>query len=228
MTVVGSELDRERKGDFPTVTYGKIDASRDKQRMNNDVERFERWSSTYEHSWIQRFLDQVHSFMVEIVAAEVPRLNPRVALDVGCGTGRLLRRVASVWPEAQLVGVDPATGMIESARKLAPNIIFHQAQAESLPLTDGSVDLAFSAVSLHHWENAAGGVREVQRVLGDAGIFCLADISIPRWLATLFRSKARNGSAMRDLLIQAGLKPRVHSRTSAGIVLVSLATKTSN
>jgi len=196
--------------------------------MNKDVERFERWSSTYEHSWIQGFFDQVHSFMVETVATEFPRLDPKLVLDVGCGTGRLLRRVARFWPEVQLVGVDPAGGMIESARKLAPGIMFYQAPAESLPFTDGTVDVAFSAVSLHHWENAAGGVREVQRVLGDAGIFCLADISIPRWLATLFRSKARNGSAMRDLLIQAGLKPRVHSRTSAGIVLVSLATKTSN
>jgi ubiquinone/menaquinone biosynthesis C-methylase UbiE len=196
--------------------------------MNNDVERFERWSSTYEHSWIQRYLDQVHSFMVETVAAEVPRLDPKVVLDVGCGTGRLLRRVASFWPEAQLVGVDPATGMIESARKLAPTITFYQAEAESLPLTDGSVDLAFSAVSLHHWENAAGGVREVQRVLCDTGIFCLADISIPHWLAKLFRSKARSGSAIRDLLIQARLKLRVQRRTSAGITLVSLAVKTSN
>lgn len=196
--------------------------------MNNDVEQFERWSSTYEQSWIQRFFDQVHSFMVETVAAEAPRLDPRVVLDVGCGTGRLLRRVAGVWPEAQLVGVDPAAGMIESARKLAPTITFYQTQAESLPLSDGSVDLAFSAVSLHHWENAAWGFREVQRVLSDTGIFCLADISIPRCLAKLFRSKARSGSATRNLFDQAGLRLRVQRRTSAGIVLVSLALKTSN
>ena len=166
--------------------------------------------------------------MVETVAAEAPHLDPRVVLDVGCGTGRLLRKVASVWPEAHLVGVDPATGMIEAARKLAPTIIFYQAQAESLPLSDRSVDLAFSAVSLHHWENAAQGIREVQRVLCDTGIFCLADISIPRWLARLFRSKARNPSAIRDLLIQAGLKLRVQKRTSAGVLLVSIAAKTSN
>jgi ubiquinone/menaquinone biosynthesis C-methylase UbiE len=196
--------------------------------MNKDVERFERWSSTYEHSWIQRWLDQVHSFMVETVAAEVPRLDPKVVLDVGCGTGRLLRRVAGVWPEAQLVGVDPATGMIDSARKLAPTITFYQAVAESLPLADASVDLAFSAVSLHHWQNAAAGIQEVERVLGDTGIFCLVDISIPSWLAKLFRSKARSGSAIRDLLIQSRLKLRVQRRTSAGILLVSLAVKTSN
>ena len=196
--------------------------------MNEDVERFERWSSTYEHSWIQRYLDQVHSFMVETVAAEAPNLNPRVILDVGCGTGRLLRRASSSWPEAQLVGLDPSMGMIESARKLAPSITFCQAVAELLPLADASVDLAFSAVSLHHWQDAAAGVREIHRVLCDTGIFCLADISIPSWLTKLFRSKARSGSGIRDLLIQARLKLRVQRRTSAGITLVSLAVRTSN
>jgi|SRR5215467_14648698 len=195
--------------------------------MNNDVERFEHWSSTYEHSWIHRWLDEVHSFMVETVAAEVPRLDSKVVLDVGCGTGRLLRKVASLWPETQLLGVDPAVGMIKIAQKLAPTINFCQARAESLPLASGSVDLAFSAVSLHHWENAAEGVREVQRVLCDSGIFCLADISIPGWLAKVFRSKARSGSVIRDLLIQAGLQLRAQRRTNAGILLVSLAAKTS-
>jgi ubiquinone/menaquinone biosynthesis C-methylase UbiE len=88
--------------------------------------------------------------------------------------------------------------------------------------------LAFSAVTLHHWQNAAAGIQEVERVLGDTGIFCLADISIPHWLAKLFRSKARSGSAIRDLLIQARFKLKVQKRTSAGILLVSLAVKTSN
>jgi ubiquinone/menaquinone biosynthesis C-methylase UbiE len=193
--------------------------------MNNDVERFERWSSTYERSWIQRFLDDLHSFMLEVVGAAAPELRPKVILDIGCGTGRLLRRAATRWPAAQLVGVDAAAGMIESARKLAPMATFHQAFAESLPLTDASVDLVLSAVSLHHWQDAAKGMLEVQRVLRFGGIFCLADISIPRWLAKAFRSKAKSRATIRELLSRAELEPRVQRRTSAGIVLVSLAMK---
>jgi ubiquinone/menaquinone biosynthesis C-methylase UbiE len=54
-----------------------------------------------------------------------------------------------------------APGKIEAARKLAPSIDFYQSQAESLPLVHSSVDFAFSAVSLHHWQNAAAGVCEV-------------------------------------------------------------------
>ncbi len=194
--------------------------------MNNDLERFERWSRTYEHSWIQRYLDEVHRFMVETVATEEPGLNPKVILDVGCGTGRLLRRLATVWPAAQLVGVDAATGMIELARKLAPTITFYQAVAECLPLADATVDLVMSAVSLHHWEDAALGVREIRRVLRDGGMFCLADISVPRWLAKVFHSRARSGEAIRDLLLKSRFEPRVQRRTAAGILLVSLVVNT--
>ena len=196
--------------------------------MNKDVERFERWSKTYEHSWVQRYFDEVHRFMIDTVAAHAPTLNPKVVLDVGCGTGRLLRRVAAAWPEAQLVGVDAATGMIESARTLAPTITFYQAVAESLPQPTATVDLVFSAVSLHHWKDAATGIREVHRVLRDGGMFCLADISIPSWVAKVFRSKAKSGTAIRDLLIKAKFVPRAQRRITAGILLVSLAVKTCN
>ena len=68
--------------------------------MNHDVERFERWSNTYEDSWIQRYFDGIYKFMVETVASEHSGLNPKVILDVGCGTDRLLRRAATVWPDA--------------------------------------------------------------------------------------------------------------------------------
>jgi ubiquinone/menaquinone biosynthesis C-methylase UbiE len=195
--------------------------------MTNDVERFERRSSTYENSWIQRYLDGIHKLMVETVASEHSGLNPKFILDVGCGTGRLLRRAAAVWPDAQMVGVDAAAGMIESAGKLAPTITFYRGVAEALPLADATVDLVFSALSLHHWEDAQTGVGEVQRVLRRQGLFCLADISMPGWLAKVFRSKARSGSAIRDLLIKAQLEAK-GQRRSAGILLVSLAVKTCN
>ena len=207
----------------------KVYASgRNRQNMDKDVERFERWSSTYEHSWVQRYFDEVHRSMIEMVVAEAPGINPKVILDVGCGTGRLLRRAAATWPEAQLVGVDAAAGMIESARMLAPTVTFYQGVAESLPQPNATVDLVFSAVSLHHWKDAATGIREAQRVLRDGGMFCLADIAIPSWVAKVFRSKARSGAAIRDLLIQANLVPRVQRRISAGILFVSLAMKTRN
>jgi len=193
--------------------------------MSDDVQRFDRWSKRYEDFWGQRYLDSLHNLMLDLTAAEAPNLNPTAILDVGCGTGRLLRRVATRWPAAQLIGVDPAQGMVEVAQRLTPAATFHQAFAESVPLGDNSVDLVLSAVSMHHWSDAWLGTREVERVLRGGGLFCLADISLPTWLSKLLRSKAKNRPGTRDLLVQSGFQVGRQQGTFAGFVLVSVGVK---
>jgi ubiquinone/menaquinone biosynthesis C-methylase UbiE len=69
-------------------------------------------------------------------------------LDIGCGTGRLLRKAQERWPKARLFGVDPAEGMIEKARQLLPEARLYVGMAESLPLPDDSVDVVLSTSSL--------------------------------------------------------------------------------
>jgi SAM-dependent methyltransferase len=123
--------------------------------QSRDVQRFERWSRTYEESWMQRRLfSRVHAAVLDLAATASP---PAVVLDVGCGTGRLLRAAAARWPEAQLIGVDPAQGMVDVARELTPGATFHRGLAEALPLADASVDLVTSTLSFHHWRDQAAG-----------------------------------------------------------------------
>jgi demethylmenaquinone methyltransferase/2-methoxy-6-polyprenyl-1,4-benzoquinol methylase len=107
-------------------------------------------------------------------------------VDVGCGTGRLLRSAKERWPEARLIGIDPSEGMIEIARKLNPDAKFYVASAEAIPLADASVDLAFSTISFHHWSNQLGGIREIVRILRPGGSFILADLNSPIWIRSLF------------------------------------------
>lgn len=135
-----------------------------------DIGRFDQWSSTYEHSWMQRaFFDPVHRATLTL-AKEIVQ-QPAHILDVGCGTGKLLRRAGACWPEAQLIGVDPAEGMIEMAKRLTPNATFFSGMAKALPLPDVSVDPALSTTSFHHWQDQAAGVREIARVLRPGDTF---------------------------------------------------------
>jgi ubiquinone/menaquinone biosynthesis C-methylase UbiE len=71
---------------------------------------------------------------------------PRRALDVGTGTGAAAFMIAERWPEAEVVGVDLAAGMLAEARRktspeLAGRVRFEQADAERLPFADASFDL---------------------------------------------------------------------------------------
>jgi SAM-dependent methyltransferase len=115
-------------------------------QREKDIEPFDQWSSTYEDSWMQRaFFDQAHQATLALAAGIVHQ--PASVFDVGCGTGKLLRQARTYWPEAQLIGVDPANGMIEMAKRLTPNATFFTGMAEALPLQDALVDPAVLATS---------------------------------------------------------------------------------
>jgi ubiquinone/menaquinone biosynthesis C-methylase UbiE len=175
------------------------------KQHKKDIERFDQWAGTYENSWLQRvFFDRAHQATIALAADIVHQ--PTSVLDVGCGTGKLLRRASTYWPQAQLIGVDPANGMIEMAKRLTPNATFATGMAEALPLQDASVDLALSTISFHHWQDQAAGIREVARVLRPGGYFILVDVSFPDWLLRVFRSQHFHSPAqLRALFTQAGL-----------------------
>ena len=114
--------------------------------------------------------------------------EPGSVLDVGCGTGRLLRAAHERWPKARLVGVDPSEGMVEAGRRLTPAQI-HLAGAEEIPVPDRSIDVAFSTIAFHHWADQGRGLREVARVLRPGGAFVLIDNIGPDWLARTLKDR---------------------------------------
>jgi ubiquinone/menaquinone biosynthesis C-methylase UbiE len=191
-----------------------------------DVERFDRWGSTYERSWMQqRLFDPVHSAVLHQAAS---RFKPASVLDIGCGSGRLLRKVHDSWPQAHLSGVDPAQAMLSVARQLTPEARFFMGSAEALPLSDASVDLALSTISFHHWQDQAAGVREVARVLRPGGSFLLADFTFPTWLVWLLpRARFHSAAQMRALFEQAGLDVQAQPAPVSRFVRITIGTRAS-
>ncbi|MEN2742346.1 class I SAM-dependent methyltransferase [Microbacterium sp. X-17] len=105
---------------------------------------------------------------------------PRI-LDVGCGSGALLRLLESLRPDARLIGVDPAAGMVREAVASTRAAVL-QASAETLPFEDASFDLVVSSSSFSHWEDKAAGLAECRRVLAPGGALLLADVFTSRGL----------------------------------------------
>lgn len=177
----------------------------------------------YEGSRIQPYIARIHDAML----ASVARIedSPKHILDVGCGTGRLLRTVGQRWPDAMLTGVDPTEAMISVARRLAPSVTFQVASAEAMPVASASIDLAFSSISLHHWDDPLQGLHELARTLRPGGSLCLADITMPRWVAKLVRSKARRPAEIRRLIAQTGLELQELRLILARVIVVAVAVK---
>jgi ubiquinone/menaquinone biosynthesis C-methylase UbiE len=149
--------------------------------------------------------------MTEVVLATTPA--PLRTLDVGCGTGALLRLLAARLPEAvELVGVDAALGMVAAGRSLPdldPRIQFIQATAERLPFREASFDLVVSTTSFDHWADQLQGLKECARMLRDDGRLVLADL-FGDWLAPTTvlgrRGRTRTTRQTSRLLIAAGFR----------------------
>jgi SAM-dependent methyltransferase len=85
-------------------------------------------------------------------------------LDAGCGDGRFLGALADELPE-DVVGVDIAQGILETARVRLPRAQLRQANLESLPFEEGRFDLALSSQVIEHVVDAPAAMRELHRVL---------------------------------------------------------------
>ena len=159
---------------------------------HRDIDRFNRWASTYDRHWMQRLIfGRVQEMTLQLAALEVAR--PTAILDVGCGTGRLLRSAAVRFPGARLVGVDAAIEMVKQAEASIPAgvaIEFQQATAEQLPFPNAQFELVFSTLTFHHWRDQRKGIAEVARVLAPEGRWLLADFiaaGLMRYVRRLLR-----------------------------------------
>ena len=137
--------------------------------------------------------------------------SPKRVLDVGCGTGRLLRELARLAPRVDgLEGVDPAPSMVAVAAEASaaePRIQVRQGFAEQLPFDDGRFDLVVSSTSFDHWSDQLEGLRECARVLEPRGRLVLTDVLSPLLLLTLpfgHQDRARTPGRAGRLLVEAG------------------------
>ena len=87
-------------------------------RDDRDVAAFDARAGGYEGGWLGRLHQQIADRTAELALGVAPA--PQRVLDVGCGTGYLLRRLADRCPDAaELTGVDRAPAMIAAARAAA-------------------------------------------------------------------------------------------------------------
>ena len=107
--------------------------------------------------------------------------------DVGSGTGFIAAGLAPLVSRVHVLDGSPA--MIEVARNNLSsfsNIEYHIADGQSLPLPEGSVDVAFANMYLHHCPDPQSALREMVRILKPGGRLVITDMdSHPyTWLKT--------------------------------------------
>jgi SAM-dependent methyltransferase len=95
-----------------------------------------------------------------------------LAVDVGCGEGRLGRVLAS--SGHRVVGFDASLTSVRAAATHPQGHPVAVAGAARLPLGDGAADLAIAFMSLHDFDDLPAAIAEVARILAPDGQFCIA------------------------------------------------------
>jgi SAM-dependent methyltransferase len=103
-------------------------------------------------------------------------------LDAGCGTGGLIRRMATERPSWQWSGVDLSPLAIALARGRCPaGADLREAAVTALPWGEAAFDAVVSADVLYHVDDDAAALREFFRVLRPGGRLVL-NVPAYRWL----------------------------------------------
>ncbi len=98
-----------------------------------------------------------HELLDELEADYVKKFGEgRDVLEIGCGTGLVLQRIAGFARTAK--GLDLSPGMLEKARARGLDVV--EGSATALPFADASFDVTCSFKVLAH-------VREIDRALGE-------------------------------------------------------------
>jgi ubiquinone/menaquinone biosynthesis C-methylase UbiE len=134
-------------------------------------EEYSRLAADYDRRWRDYVTVSVRETLQRLVLRSGERL-----LDVGCGTGELLRAVRQSVPDAAVIGADIAPQMLGAARrKLGAQVPLVGADAARLPFRAESFDVVVTSSSFHFWSDPSAALAELRRVLRPQGRLVVTD-----------------------------------------------------
>ena len=122
-------------------------------------------------SWYERERGYGYHQMIDDLEVRLTEPYARGArvLELGCGTGLILERIAKVAEQA--VGIDLSEGMARLARERGLDV--HIGSVTDLPFEDESFDLTYSFKVLAHVPDIETAIREAVRVTRPGGYLLL-------------------------------------------------------
>src|ERR1700730_14462151 len=125
------------------------------------------------HWWYQA----LHRLIFQTLEAELPDWRTKEIVDVGCGTGAILKQVVN---RERNVGIDLAPQAISFCRQRGLNNV-QQGDIHALPFLDASFDAVIcSSVLYHQWvSDVEGALREMHRVLRPGGTLLIVVPAFP-------------------------------------------------
>jgi 2-polyprenyl-3-methyl-5-hydroxy-6-metoxy-1,4-benzoquinol methylase len=147
-------------------------------------ENFKRFHAVMAEDSGQSVLSSLESHILPLVAGLTDRLTGGIrVLDVGCGSGRILCRMAELFPASRFLGIDLSTEAIRNARQEAcdkglVNVDFAVRDVSDFDRTAQplSYDLVTTFDAIHDQARPQNVLKGIQRTLKDDGVYLMQDI----------------------------------------------------
>ena len=124
-------------------------------------------------------MNESHAKLVAWGLAYIDFAPHDTVLDIGCGGGNTLARMAERVTEGHLVGIDYAETSVEASRAFNARLIeagrmeILHGSVEHLPFADGHFDAVVTVESFYFWPSPEESLKEVARVIRRGGTFLL-------------------------------------------------------
>ena len=129
--------------------------------------------------WVGRFfaraMNESHSGLTDWGLSHIPMERDWTALDVGCGGGATVKKLACLASRGAVCGVDYAEGSVAASRARCKELIeegraeIQAASVSHLPFPENKFDLVTAIETQYYWPNPVADMREILRVLKPAG-----------------------------------------------------------
>lgn len=129
--------------------------------------------------WGGRFIVWImnasHSTLTDWGLKHVQIEHDFTILDVGCGGGRTIQKLAALATNGMVYGVDYADGSVAASRAknaqliASGRVIIQKASVSHLPFPDDKFDLVTAVETQYYWPDLVKDMQEVRRVLKPGG-----------------------------------------------------------
>jgi SAM-dependent methyltransferase len=122
-----------------------------------------------------RAMNAGHSSLTDWGLMHVVIKNHFTILDVGCGGGRTVEKLAAIATDGMIYGIDYAEGSVAASRAQngqlmkAGRVAIEKASVSQLPFPDNKFDLVTAVETQYYWPNLVEDMREILRVLKPGG-----------------------------------------------------------
>jgi ubiquinone/menaquinone biosynthesis C-methylase UbiE len=155
---------------------------RDQQYLNREDTKeksktaFNQQAATYDEDAYGKHARNLYPALLKKLSS----LEYDTILDLGCGTGEVMRAIISEAPEKNIYGIDLSENMAQKAKdKLKSRASVSIGDAEHLPYADEVFDVVYCNDSFHHYPKPETVMAEVSRVLKPGGTFIIGDCRQP-------------------------------------------------